>query len=202
MIRKAADRTLGVVLAGGQGRRFGADKTLAPLAGRPVIAHVIERLRAQGLAVAINANGLAARYAFAECPVFDDGDHAGQGPLAGLLAAMAYAQRSGHDAILTASGDAPFLPPDLLTRLADAGAPAVAMSGGCLHPIIGLWPVALHAALRDMLEQEGIRRASTFAERVGARPVEWPLGAIDPFFDIDTAEDLVSAADFCRDHQT
>jgi molybdopterin-guanine dinucleotide biosynthesis protein A len=194
--------TLAIVLAGGQGRRFGGDKTLADLAGRPIIAHVIDRLRAQGLTVAINANGPAGRYAFAECPVFDDGEFAGQGPLAGLLATMARAEASGCAAILTVSGDAPFLPMDLFARLAAAGAPAVAASGGRIHPVIGLWPVALAPTLRDMLTVEGIRRASTFAECVGARRVEWPVGAMDPFFDIDTPDDLVAAATFCRDHRT
>ncbi|MGB3249891.1 MAG: NTP transferase domain-containing protein, partial [Tabrizicola sp.] len=77
-------RIFGVILAGGEGRRMaGADKALVPLAGRPLIAHVLDRLEPQVERMLVSANGDAARFAGFGCPVVADA--APQGPLSGVL---------------------------------------------------------------------------------------------------------------------
>ena len=142
----------GVLLAGGQSRRMGGgDKGLLELAGRPMLGHVICRLGAQVGAIVINANGDPARFDAFGLPVVPDTIGGFVGPLAGVLAGMRWSAANAPEArwIVTAAGDAPLLPSDLVARLLKAavesrpGAIALAQSHGELHPVIGLWPVAL-----------------------------------------------------------
>lgn len=181
--------TLGCVLAGGEARRMGGgDKTLRELHGRPLLAHILARLAPQCGAVAINANGDAARFAAYGLPVWPDAVP-GLGPLGGVLAAL---EASPLPFILTVPGDAPFLPPDLVARLhAGRGAAAVAQaaSGGRGHPVIALWPRALAPALRQALAA-GERAVGRFAASQGVALVDWQG---EPFLNINTPEDLARA---------
>ncbi|MBX3456711.1 NTP transferase domain-containing protein, partial [Ferrovibrio sp.] len=84
---------VGVVLAGGLAQRMGGgDKCLQLLAGRPLLAHLLDRLLPQVAAVAINANGDPARFQAFGLPVLPDGIAGNPGPLAGLLAGMEWAR--------------------------------------------------------------------------------------------------------------
>src|SRR5690242_6663170 len=108
---------VGVILAGGQSRRMGGtDKAFLPLAGRPLIAHVIERLRPQVDAVVVNSNGDPARFADFGLEVIADAIGGFQGPLAGILTGMQWARRHARNArwIATAAADTPFLPRDVV----------------------------------------------------------------------------------------
>ena len=109
---------IGVILAGGLARRMGGgDKPLAEIAGRPILQLVIDRLKPQCAALAINANGDPARFSAFGLPVVADSVEGFAGPLAGVLAGMDYAAASGAADVLSAPGDTPFLPADLLSRL-------------------------------------------------------------------------------------
>jgi molybdopterin-guanine dinucleotide biosynthesis protein A len=195
----------GVVLAGGRSSRMGRDdKCLAPLAGKPVLAHVIERLRPQLSALAINANQEPARFAGFGLPVIADRIGGRAGPLAGLHAALAWAKHCGSGAshVVTVACDTPFLPDDLVERflaaLRETGrACCVARSAEGVHPVIGLWPIALASELDAALKQ-GLRKASAWAEQQGAVEVFFPPmqisgRAIDPFFNINWPEELAEA---------
>lgn len=179
----------GIILAGGQSRRMGGgDKALLDLGGRPVIAHVIARL---GSAAAINANGNPARFAQFGLPVIPDTlpDH--PGPLAGVLAGMAWAASRGIARIVTAPADTPFFPPDLAGRLAAHDARvAMARHDGQDHPAFAVWNTDLHDDLRAAL-LAGTRRMRDWMDAHGAARVEVP-GA-DPFFNINTPADLAEA---------
>ena len=178
----------GIVLAGGQSRRMGGgDKGLLDLGGRPVIAHVIERL---GCARAISANGDPARFARFGLPVLPDSVPDWPGPLAGVLAGMDWAAGQGIARILTAAADTPFFPRDLGTRLAAAKAPVVMATGGGDHPAFAMWDVALRDDLRAALHS-GTRRMRDWMEARGALRVEIP--GEDPFFNINTPADLDAA---------
>jgi molybdopterin-guanine dinucleotide biosynthesis protein A len=182
----------------------GADKGLMDLGGKPVLAHVIERLHPQVGSLIINANGDPERYAGFGLPVIPDTIEGFAGPLAGLLAGLRWTASNLPDAryVATVSNDAPFLPTDLVARLLDAvtGRPlsaAVASSGGRMHPVIGLWPLALADDLAAAMDA-GLRKAHAFAERCGAIPVSFPVvearrGTIDPFFNANTREELDAA---------
>lgn len=158
-------RIFGVILAGGQGRRMGgADKALLPLAGRTLIDHAIDRLAPQVEDLAISANGDPARFARLHLPVLpDDGS---SGPLSGILAALNWAGPLGATAVVSVPVDGPFLPPDLVPRLAQAAEPsglALAASGGILHPTFGLWPVPLAPTLAAFLASGAKARVRDFA---------------------------------------
>ena len=189
---------VGVILAGGLARRMGGgDKALLPLAGRPLVAHIAERVRPQVARLVLNANGDAARFAGVAAPVVPDDVPNFPGPLAGILAGMEWAAAEAPDCRWLASfpGDAPLLPLDLVSRMRDAVARqgaemACAASDGRTHPVIGLWPVALAGELRRALVDEDIRKIDRWTARYRIVVVEWPAGELDPFFNVNTPEDL------------
>ncbi|RGP38733.1 molybdenum cofactor guanylyltransferase MobA [Pseudotabrizicola alkalilacus] len=189
----------GVILAGGLARRMGGgDKGLMLLHGQSLIQQVITRLSPQVQHMAINANGDPARFAAFTLPVLPDLVPGFPGPLAGVLSAMDWAAGLGADAVVTVAADTPFFPDDLVARLQAAGGSAgfsLAATGAATapdwHPTFGLWPTALRDTLRrDLLA--GQRKVIGWALQNGARPALF--GAQDdPFFNINTPEDLVAA---------
>jgi molybdopterin-guanine dinucleotide biosynthesis protein A len=194
-----------VILAGGLARRMGGgDKPLAEIAGRPILRLVIDRLKPQCAALAINANGDPARFSAFGLPVVADSVEGFAGPLAGVLAGMDFAATSGAADVLSAPGDTPFLPTDLLSRLeaarTRAGALiAVAASKARTHHAVALWPVALREELRRALVEEGERKVSAFIERHANAVVEWPAEPYDPFFNVNRPEDLACAAAIAKE---
>jgi len=181
-----------LVLAGGRGVRFGGDKALAALGGRPLIGHVIEGLRGQSLQpaeIAISANGDAGRFAGFGLPVLQDGEFAGLGPLAGLAAGLAWA--GDAEVLVTAACDVPVLPGDLVARLLPA--PAFARAGGRDHYLAAAWPVSALPALLAQLRAGGSVKVERFARLLGARAVEFD-DADGMFANINRREELAALA--------
>lgn len=156
--RPAEHRITGVLLAGGQGSRMGGvDKGLVELAGRPMAAHALERLAPQVDELLINANQNLDTWAAFGYPVFGDDVGGFAGPLAGLHAALV---RARHPLVATAPCDSPFLPADLVARLAAAlhaaGADlAVAKTFDQAHPVFCLCRRELAGHLGDFLAAGG-----------------------------------------------
>lgn len=154
--------------------------------------------------MAINANGDPARLAALGLPVIADTIEGFVGPLAGVLAGLRWCVGAVPAAthIVTVSCDAPFLPADLVDRLVGAeatrtGAIALARSDGELHPVIGLWPVALADDL-DAALRSGLRKVLDWTDRHGTLPVDFPAvliggSAVDPFFNANTPAELDEA---------
>jgi len=192
-------RVFGVVLAGGLARRMGGgDKPLRLLAGRPMLDHVLERLRPQVAALALSANGDGARFAAWGLPVLADPLPDFPGPLAGILAGMEWVAAQGGQWMVSAPGDSPLLPGDYVASLwaarrAAGGALACAESGGQAHPPCGLWDIALRHDLRAAL-LAGESKISRWTARHGIAHATWPATPIDPFFNVNTAADLAAAA--------
>ena len=190
-----------VILAGGRATRMGGgDKGLRVVAGRRLIDHVIARLAPQCAPLAINANGDPARLAEFGLPVLPDSlpDH--PGPLAGVLAGLDWAASLGAPAIITAAADTPFFPPDLAVRLAAHAGPtglclaASADPSGKMHrqPTFGLWPVALRDDLRAALTG-GLRKIVLWTDSHNAGTATFPSRPFDPFFNINTPDDIIAA---------
>ncbi len=193
--------TAGVVLAGGLARQMGGgDKPLREIAGKTILARVIARLAPQCECLVLSANGDPERFASFGLPVIADGVEGHPGPLAGILAALDWtaANRPKAAWMVSAPGDCPFLPRDLVTRLREAAIAedaelAVAASLGRTHTVIGLWSVALRDALRHALVVEGVRKVGQWTARRRVATVAWPAEPIDPFFNANTADDLAEA---------
>ena len=196
------DEIAGVLLAGGLGRRMGGDKALVQLAGRPLIEHACRRLAPQVGPLVINANGDAARFAELGLPVVADETADFPGPLAGVLAALHWFKRERPRVswMVSVSADAPFIPEDLVSRLKDAllGAAgarvAVAQSRGRRHHVIALWVVDTAREIAEALAR-GERRVETVVDGLGAVAVPFSdvsvaRRAVDPFFNVNTPEDL------------
>lgn len=179
----------------------GGDKTLLDLDGATMLGCIIDRLRPQIGRLVINANGDASRFAAFGLPVVADDTADYPGPLAGILAGMRWstAHAPGTRHIATVSSDAPFLPTDLVARLSLAiadrpDAIALARSGGDVHPVIGLWPVALADDLQAWLAA-GTRKVLAWVDRHASARVDFPeteIGGrrVDPFFNANTPEEL------------
>lgn len=204
----AGAKPAGVILAGGRSTRMGGgDKCLLALGAETLLARVIRIIAPQVTALAINANGDPARFAHCRLPVLADPVGGFVGPLAGVLAGLRWAAQAQPAAthVISVSADAPFLPDDLADRLAGgllgAAAPgmpiAIAASADGLHPVIGLWPVALADDLESALAS-GVRKVLDWTDRHGTLPVMFDTVSIggetvDPFYNANTPEDLALA---------
>jgi molybdopterin-guanine dinucleotide biosynthesis protein A len=178
----------------------GGDKPMRTIGGRTILERVIARLTPQCDGLILNANGDPARFAAFDLAVVADNVPDFPGPLAGILAALdwAAANRPEVEWVLSAAGDCPFLPRDLVARLHEARAQenaelAVAASAGQTHPVIGLWPVSLREALRHSLVVEDIRKIDRWTARYPLATVSWPVEPLDPFFNANTVEDIAEA---------
>lgn len=181
------------IIAGGRSSRMGQEKTLQKMGGDTILAIVIERISPQVDVLAINANGNASRLEAYGYPVVPDILTKTGTPLCGLHAAMTWAGVQGCDLLLTVPSDCPFLPRDLVERLKASGAPAIAASGGARHFLTGLWPVNLLSSLQTAIIDGRLFRMKDWADIVHAQSVEWPIEPVDPFFNINTPEDLAEA---------
>lgn len=193
---------VGVLLAGGRSRRMGGgDKCLAALGGETLLSRAVARARPQVGPLLLNANGDPARFSGYGLPVAADVVEGFHGPLAGVLTGMDWAAEHAPAArwIATFATDAPFFPLDLVDRLLAAveGAAAdlaCARSAGRTHPVFGLWPVALAGDLRSALVDEGLRKIDAWTARHRLAEVSFPAGPSDPFFNLNSPEDLAAAA--------
>ncbi|QJF52289.1 molybdenum cofactor guanylyltransferase MobA [Roseobacter ponti] len=193
----------GVILAGGLASRMGGgDKGLLPLGRTTLLGHVIDRLAPQVAGLALNANGDPARFATLGLPVLADSIDGYAGPLAGVLAGLDRAAEQGDEMIVTAAADTPFFPADLVPRLLMAAegmqhplvlaATPDPVRGKVRHPTFGLWPVALRDDLRAALH-DGLRKVVLWTDRHGGREALFPVAGFDPFFNVNTPEDLKRA---------
>ncbi|MCP4819742.1 MAG: molybdenum cofactor guanylyltransferase MobA [Shimia sp.] len=203
---------LGVILAGGQATRMGGgDKGRHMLGDRTILQHVVDRLEPQVAGLALNANGDSARFDDLSLPVIADNIGGFAGPLAGVLAGLDWAAEQGADTIVTAAADTPFFPCDLVPqlllategmehRLALAATPrgegevtkSMSRSGLVRHPTFGIWPVALRGSLRSALD-DGLRKVVLWTDPHDGRLAEFPTAGGDPFFNVNTADDLEEA---------
>lgn len=188
----------GIILAGGQATRMGGgDKCLLRLGGKPILAHVANRLRPQVAKLALNANGDPARFDKFDLPVVADSLEGFAGPLAGVLAGLDWAAGEGAQLVVSAAADTPFFPADLVPRLLLAAenndAPIIlARTSRGRHPTFGLWPVRLRDDLRAALIG-GTRKVVAWTDTHGTAYADFPSTGLDPFFNVNTPDDLAEA---------
>lgn len=178
----------------------GGDKALIRIGGETILARVLARLTPACRPIVLNANGDPARFAAFGLPVIPDSVPDFAGPLAGILAGLDWAAAHAPEIewLASAPGDCPFLPKDIVARLhrarQEAGVPvACARSGGWRQPVVGLWRVDLRDNLRAALVTEGLRKIDMWMARHGVAFADWPDTPFDPFFNVNTPEDVAEA---------
>jgi molybdopterin-guanine dinucleotide biosynthesis protein A len=189
----------GVILAGGQSRRFGSPKALASLAGTRLIDHVIARASPQVSRLLLSAPDESRFATVSLTRVTDDVKERGgegAGPLAGVLAALDWLAMHDPETRWLASFavDTPLLPDNMVERLLtaadrDGAELACSRSAGRLHPLQALWSVDLRPALRMALTN-GERAAHRFAVQRRHVVVDFPAEPFDPFANVNTPADL------------
>lgn len=165
---------LGAVLAGGRSRRFGSDKAVALLDGARLIDRVLGALRDQVDAVIVCGREMPGAACVADRPGPD------LGPLGGINAALRYGLDHGFAEVVSVPCDAPFLPRDLVVRLAGSVPRYAAML-----PVIGRWPVALADTLDTHLAKSHDRSMRHWVQAIGAAPV-----ALESLANVNTVADL------------
>ncbi len=193
--------TLGLVLAGGKARRMGGgDKALIRIGGKTILERVLGRLKPACTRIVLNANGDPARFAPFGLPVVADSVPDFAGPLAGILAGLDWAAANAPAIEWMASvpGDCPFLPADVVARLHQVRAAqdkplACAQSGDWRHPVVGLWPMHLRDDLRRAVVDEHLHKIEVWTARHGVAIARWPDKPVDPFFNVNTPEDVAAA---------
>ena len=184
------------ILAGGEGRRLGADKAMVDIAGTPMIAHVRRALRADSLAVVGHADAAALLGA----TFLSDPDVAVRGPLKGVLAALEWAAGQHAEWLVTAPCDVPLLPADFSDKLVNAaqaaGAEAahVATSDGP-HALCAVWRPSLAKKLKDDLAR-GIHRA---VRDVSPGAVRVMFADSEAFLNVNTRDDLARVSALLAD---
>ena len=195
----------GLILAGGLSRRMGSNKALKQLGDRPLLSHVIERIRPQVSYLALNApHGWPEEFGL---PVVPDTKQGHAGPLAGILAGLRHMASVAPDAshMLTVPADSPFFPETLEAQLrsfmTDDNTVIIAASAGQVHPVFGLWPVAIADDLEQWLAVDENRRIRNFLARHSTLGISFPklestTSSIDAFFNINTPDELSIAQAF------
>jgi molybdenum cofactor guanylyltransferase len=190
-------KILGAIIAGGHSTRMGGrEKSFIELDGVTLIERVASRIAFQVDGVVINANGDPSRFAKLDHVVITDLLHEVGTPLAGLHAALSFGADDGYDAVLTVPSDSPLLPLDLVARLKQTGeitGAAHARSGGQDHYLTGLWTTAMARPLERLIRENNLRRVQDFAAKAKAEKAVWSDLPHDPFFNINTPEDLKTA---------
>jgi molybdopterin-guanine dinucleotide biosynthesis protein A len=178
----------------------GGDKALIRIGNETILQRALARLEPQTNGIVLNANGDPARFKAFGLPVVADSVPDFAGPLAGILAGLDWvaANRPQVEWVASVPGDCPFLPRDLVARLhaarvVDNKPLACAHSGDWRHPVVGLWPVTLREDLRHAITVEDLRKIEVWTARHGVALADWPTEPVDPFFNVNTPEDVEKA---------
>jgi molybdopterin-guanine dinucleotide biosynthesis protein A len=191
----ASPDVVGLVLAGGRSVRFGGEKAVALLDGKPLLAWAVERLRSVCADVAANVRPGTEAEAVARAlglPVLHDEPGDATGPLAGVKVGLLWAQGQGARTLAVSPCDAPSLPDDLYVRLLERaeGGAALAETSEGRQPLCAVWPVSALAAVREALAGGAHPPTWQLLERLGARKVSFERP--ETFANINTRENLAA----------
>lgn len=180
----------------------GDEKSLLPLGNKTLLAQVRDRLGHQVDHLALNANGDTSRFAGFGLDVFADTMDGFQGPLAGVLAGMRWAQEKNlSDKIITVATDTPFFPlayVDQMLAAANGNQIVLAASDGRRHPVFGLWDISLANDLEQFL-LSGDRKVMLFVQKYANTAVKFAIEPVDPFFNVNTPQDLELAQSLLKE---
>jgi molybdopterin-guanine dinucleotide biosynthesis protein A len=188
---------IGVILAGGLARRMGGDKLFVEVAGVSLIERTIARARPQVGELLINANRELDRISEFGVPIIADRVTGYLGPLAGIFSGLEWLRENRPRAnwLATFACDCPFFPLDMVDRLcakaaAERALASIAASGGRHHPVFAVWSPKIAGTSESVLVDEGHRKMEHFVASLPNTEVEFPIGEVDPFFNVNTPDEL------------
>lgn len=198
---KYSTPVVGLILAGGLARRMGGgDKCLLPLAGKTILQHTIDRAQPQVDELVLNANGNSLRFARMRLPVITDQYTNNPGPMAGIQAGLAWMSKDNPDGEWLASfaSDTPFFPTDIVAKLmavalSKQAQVAVAVTAAGMQPTFALWHASLLGKMNAVLGSGEIPRLQDWITQQKYATVEFTTGEYDPFFNINTPQDMLTA---------
>ena len=188
---------LGAVLAGGQSRRMGKDKLFLELGNKKLIAHTIDKVKKYLKEVIIITNQSNEFFIKNNLTTVKDCFEGQLGPLVGILTAMKWAKKNPkkYSWIATFPCDTPFFPESIIENfIAESKKKEslllCASSHGRKHNIFGLWSLDLYDKLENDLVNKKIRKVQDWTEKNKIKNLEFKFKSYDPFFNINTEEDL------------
>jgi molybdopterin-guanine dinucleotide biosynthesis protein A len=190
---------LGVVLAGGKSRRFGEDKNHIMLGDKTLLEHVLFKIgdKFQEILI-VTSNSLEIQNTkkisiIEDC--FED-----LGPLVGVLSAMKWIKENQktYKWIATFPSDTPFFDSSIIEEYRkritiNESLLYFVKSNNKRHNIFGLWSVELLKTLEDDLINNNFRKVEKWANKIGVKTIDIDFKKFDPFFNINTKEDLEEA---------
>ena len=198
-----------VILSGGKSRRMdGNDKAFISIGDKTLLEMIVKRLERQTSEIAINTNSNSHRYTGLGLPILNDEIKGFLGPLAGIFTAMKWAKDIGYKEVATVAVDTPMFPENLLKKLyqemkvsnSDVIFASSAVESECkkvLHPVFGLWKTNLLDDLRSEIEK-GVRKVTLWSAKHKASIVCFPHELIDPFFNVNTPEDIIFLKEYLK----
>ena len=188
---------LGAILAGGQSRRMGKDKLFLELNNKKLIEHTIEKVKKYLKQVIIVTNQNNEFFIKNNLTVVKDCIEGQLGPLVGILSAMKWAKENSnkYSWIATFPCDTPFFPESIIKSFIEESEKKeslllCASTHGRQHNIFGLWSLDLYDKLRNDLVNKKIRKVQDWTEKNKIKKLEFKFKDYDPFFNINTEEDL------------
>ena len=192
------NRVPAVILAGGKSSRMhGKNKALMKLGNKRLIEHVLLKLNTSTKNIALNVNADYASFETYKLPLLTDTISGYLGPLAGVLSAMKWAEEIGYTKVLTVAADTPFFPENLFSNFEDY-IEKYDIVMACTeddegnverHPTFCMWSTELRENLELSL-RDGLRKIVSWTDKFNVKNMKFKIEKFDPFFTINTEEDL------------
>jgi len=188
---------LGAILAGGQSKRMGKDKLFLELNNKKLIEHTIDKVKKYLKKIIIITNQDNEFFFKNNLTTVKDCIEGQLGPLVGILTAMKWAKENLNKCswIATFPCDTPFFPESIIESFIEESEKKeslilCASSHGRKHNIFGLWSLDLYDKLKDDLINKKVRKVQDWTEKNKIKNLEFKFKDYDPFFNINTEEDL------------
>jgi len=188
---------LGAILAGGQSKRMGKDKLFLEFNNKKLIEHTIDKVKKYLKKVIIITNQDNKFFSKNNLTTVKDCIEGQLGPLVGILTAMKWAKENLRKCswIATFPCDTPFFPDSIIKSFNEESEKKeslilCASSHGRKHNIFGLWSLDLYDKLKDDLTNNKVRKVQDWTEKNKIKNLEFKFKDYDPFFNINTEEDL------------
>ena len=199
---------LGVVLAGGQSKRFGEDKNQAKLGNLTLLEHVLAKVTKKFKKILIISNQNLNIKMLNSITIIPDCIQGNLGPLVGVLTAMKWIKKNNkqYQWIATFPSDTPFFDTSIIEKYKsrinlNESLLYFVKSNQKRHNIFGLWSVKLMDTLENDLVNNNFRKVEEWADKIGVKTINVKIDKFDPFFNINTKTDLKEAEKILKEYK-